>query len=47
METVIRSRAEVMLSGYVCELYERYLKGWGKLQIPARKQNGLPWVEVL
>jgi DNA adenine methylase len=36
LETVIRSKAKVMLFGYDCELYEKYLKGWRKLQIPAR-----------
>lgn len=47
LKTVISSRAKVMLSGYDCELYEKYLKGWRKLQIPARAQNSLPRVETL
>lgn len=36
LKTVIGSRAKVMLSGYDCELYKKYLKDWRKLQIPAR-----------
>nr|WP_288828499.1 DNA adenine methylase [uncultured Clostridium sp.] len=47
LKTVIHSKAKVLLSGYDCELYERYLKGWRKLQIPARAQNSLPRVETL
>lgn len=47
LETVLHSKAKVMLSGYDCELYENYLKGWRKIQIPARAQNSLPRVETL
>ncbi len=47
LETVIRSRAKIMLSGYDCALYERYLKDWYKLQIPARAQNNHRRVETL
>lgn len=44
---MIRSKAKVMLFGYDCELYEKYLKGWRKSQIPARAQNSLPRMETL
>jgi DNA adenine methylase len=47
LETVISSKAKIMISGYDCELYEKYLKGWRKLQIPARAQNSLPRTETL
>ena len=47
LKTVIHSKAKIMLSGYDCELYEKYLKGWRKLQVPARAQNSLPRVETL
>lgn len=47
LDMVIHSRAKVMLSGYDCELYGRYLKDWRKLQMPARAQNSLPRVETL
>ena len=47
LDTSIHSKAKTMLSGYDCELYEKYLKGWRKLQIPARAQNSLPRAETL
>jgi DNA adenine methylase len=47
LETVFHSRAKIMLSGYDCELYERFLKDWYKLQMPARAQNNLRRVETL
>lgn len=47
LDTSIHSKAKIMLSGYDCELYERYLKDWRKIQIPARAQNNLPRVETL
>lgn len=47
LDTSIHSRAKIMLSGYDCELYERYLKGQRKIQIQARAQNSLPRVETL
>ena len=47
LKTVIHSKAKIMLSGYDCELYEKYLKGWRKQQIPARAQNSLPRTETL
>jgi DNA adenine methylase len=47
LKTVIRSRAMIMISGYDCELYESYLKGWRKIQIPARAQNSLSRVKTL
>ena len=47
LKTVISSRAMIMISGYDSELYERYLKGWRKIQIPARAQNSLQRVETL
>lgn len=47
LETLCRSKAKVMLSGYECELYEDYLSGWHKVQAPARAQNSLPRTETL
>lgn len=47
LEAVVISRAKVMLSGYDCELYQKYLKGWKKLQVPARAQNNMRRVETL
>lgn len=47
LEASLHSRAKIMLSGYDCELYGRYLKDWRKLQMPARAQNSLPRTETL
>lgn len=47
LETVTDSKAMVMLSGYDCDLYQEYLGGWHKEQIPARAQNSLPRTETL
>lgn len=47
LDTSIHSKAKIMLSGYDCELYEKYLKDWRKIQIPARAQNSLPRTETL
>lgn len=34
-----KSQAMIMLSGYECELYDRYLNDWRKVQVAARAQN--------
>jgi len=47
LDISIHSEAKIMLSGYDCVLYEKYLKGWRKLQIPVRAQNSLPRTETL
>jgi len=44
---VCSSDAMIMLSGYDCGLYESYLHGWNKVQIPARAQGSLPRTETL
>lgn len=47
LKALCESRAMVMLSGYDCELYARYLKGWRKIQIDTRAQNTGKRVETL
>jgi len=47
LETVCDSQAMIMLSGYDCDLYEEYLSGWRKVQLPARAQNNLRRTETL
>lgn len=47
METVVGSRAKIMISGYDCELYDFYLADWNKVQIAARAQNNKSRVETL
>lgn len=44
---VVESKAMIMISGYDNDLYNKYLSGWNKAQIPARAQNSLPRVETL
>lgn len=41
------SKAKIMISGYNCDLYDHYLSGWRKEQIPARAQRNLPRTETL
>lgn len=47
LKVLCASKAMVMLSGYDCGLYQDYLSGWRKEQIPARAQNSLPRTETL
>lgn len=47
LEELCRSQAQVMISGYDCELYEQYLSGWHKEQAVARAQNNRRRVETL
>lgn len=47
LKVLCESRAMVMLSGYECELYARYLKGWRKEQIEARTQTNQRRTETL
>lgn len=42
-----QSKAMVMISGYDCPLYEKYLSGWRKEQIRARTQNNAARIETL
>ena len=47
METVVDSRAKIIISGYDCELYDFYLGNWNKAQITARTQDNKCRVETL
>lgn len=47
METVVGSRAKIMISGYDCELYDFYLGGWNKVHVAARTQDNKRRVETL
>lgn len=47
LQTVVHSKAKIMISGYDCDLYREYLSGWSKDQIQARAQNSLPRIECL
>lgn len=47
LETITSSKANVMISGYDCELYDFYLGKWKKVQVAARAQNKKQRVETL
>ena len=39
LHNICNTQAKVMISGYDCKLYQRYLHGWRKEQIKTRAQN--------
>lgn len=47
LQELCRSRAMIMLSGYECELYDRYLSGWRKEQKKSRTQSLAERTETL
>ena len=47
LQELCRSRAMIMLSGYECELYDRYLSGWRKEQKKSRTQSLAERTEIL
>lgn len=47
LDTLNRSKAKVLLSGYDCQLYRDRLKNWERLEFPALAEKGLPRTEVL
>lgn len=47
LETLLQHAGPAMLSGYDNEIYNTYLSGWRKEQIPARAENSLPRTESL
>lgn len=47
LETVLKHKGPVMLSGYECDLYNDYLQGWGKYQINTTAEHGRARVETL
>lgn len=47
LQELVQSKAMVMISGYDCDIYDRYLSGWCKEQMPARAQGTLRQMETL
>lgn len=47
LETILQSKAKVMISGYQSDLYEEYLNGWTKLTYNATAEKGLKRTEVI
>lgn len=47
LQVINRSKAKIMISGYDCELYDRYLHDWRKEQIASRTQSLARRMETL
>lgn len=47
LETVLGSRAKIMVSGYESDMYNRYLKGWRKESFQSCAEHGKPREEVV
>ena len=47
LKTIVESKAKIMISGYECDLYNRYLSEWRREQIPARTHRGAGRTENL
>lgn len=47
LETILQSKAQIMISGYDSDMYNDYLKGWNKLSFDATAEKGLKRTEVL
>lgn len=47
LQVIKRSKAKIMISGYDCELYDRYLHDWRKEQIASRTQSLARRMETL
>ena len=47
LETILQSRAKIMISGYESEMYNRYLNGWHKEYFMSCSDGGSPRKEVV
>lgn len=47
LDTIRKSKAKILISGYDCELYNNYLKDWHRLEFAATAEKGLKRTEVL
>lgn len=47
LETILKSKAKILISGYDCGLYNDYLKDWYRLEFAATAEKGLKRTEVL
>ncbi|AXQ78552.1 DNA adenine methylase [Streptococcus chenjunshii] len=47
LELLNQSKAQIILSGYTSDLYDRYLSNWERLEFSATAERGLPRTEVL
>lgn len=47
LETILQSKAKIMISGYYSDLYNEYLKDWNVMEFKATAEHGLKRTEVL
>lgn len=47
LETLLQSKAKVMISGYESDMYNDYLKGWKKHYLKSCAEHGKPRTEVI
>ena len=47
LETILQSKAKIMISGYHSDLYESYLGKWNSMDFNATAEHGLKRTEVL
>ena len=47
LETISKSKAKIMISGYQTDLYDEILKSWNRHEYSATAQMGLPRKEIL
>ncbi len=47
LETILQSKARIMISGYYSDLYNEYLKDWNVVEFNATAERGLKRTEVL
>lgn len=47
LDTIVVSKAKILISGYDCELYNHKLKDWNRLEFSATAEKGLKRTEVL
>lgn len=47
LETILKSKAKIMISGYQTDLYDDMLKGWNRYEFDATARMGLPRKEII
>ena len=47
LQTIVQSKAKIMISGYESELYNEYLRGWNKEYFTSCAEQGKPRQEVV
>lgn len=47
LDTILDSKAKILISGYDCDLYNSKLKDWNRLEFSATAEKGLKRTEVL